>query len=83
MMGIYHACDTIEAETIKFVFIHPKSQIAQKESEHLVVGVVEESTVPQLVPTFGTFMEIEVICAIKLVKAIKDILRCVAVDDVQ
>ena len=43
MMEIHHACYTIETESIKLIFLNPKSQVRKQKSENLVVTVVEEN----------------------------------------
>src|ERR1700734_527615 len=83
MMSIYHASNTVKTESVKLIFIHPEPQITQKKSQNLVICIVEESAIPQLVSAFATFVEIQMICAVKLVQAIENILRCMAVNDIE
>ena len=83
VMCIEHACYTIEAESVELIFIHPETQVAEKEAEHFMVPVVKKPTVPQLMAALASLMEVLVIRAIKLVQAIEDILGSMAMDHVK
>lgn len=83
VMGIQHAGYAIEPETIEIILIHPESKIRQQEPQHLMVTVVEKPAVPQLVPSFCAFVEIQIISAVKVVEPIGSILRCMTMDHVQ
>jgi hypothetical protein len=83
VMCVNHARDTIEAETIKLVLFHPESQIAKQETEDFVVTIVEQPAVPQLVPSLRTLVEVLVIATIEQVEAVQNVLRGVAVNDIQ
>lgn len=82
-MKVKHASNTVEPESIKVVLVHPESQVAQEESEHLMVAIVEQSAVPELVLSFGTRVEVLVVCAIKLVQAVQDVLGSVTVNNIE
>lgn len=45
-MGVQHTGDSIESETIKTVLLHPEAQVAEKEAQHFMVAIVEQSAVP-------------------------------------
>src|ERR1700712_1821945 len=61
MMGVHHAGDTIETESVKVVLVHPEAKITEKEAENLVMSIVEQPAVPKLVLSFGTRMEVLVV----------------------
>jgi hypothetical protein len=46
VVGVQHTRNTIEAETIELVLLHPEAQIAKKEAQDLVATVVEQPAVP-------------------------------------
>lgn len=48
-----------------------------------MVTVVEQPTIPQLMTTAATFMEVLVICSIKFVQSVQHVLGGVTVDDVK
>lgn len=48
-----------------------------------MIAIVEQSAVPQIVAAFGTFMEIEMVAAIKHVQAVEHVFRSVTVDHVE
>jgi hypothetical protein len=48
-----------------------------------VVAIVEKAGVPQLVTPSSTFMEVEMIGAVKLVYAVRDVLASMRVDNVK
>lgn len=48
-----------------------------------MVAIVEKAGVPQLVTPSSTFMEVEMIGAVKLVYAIRDVLASMRVDNVK
>src|SRR5690242_28446 len=83
VVGVDHACNTVEAEAIELVLVHPEPQVAEQETEDLVVTVVEQSAVPQLVSSLGALVEVLVVAAVEHVQSIQDVLGGVAVDDVQ
>lgn len=41
VVGVNHARDAVEAETIELILFHPKSEITQQKPENLMVPVVE------------------------------------------
>lgn len=83
MVDIEHARDAVETESVKLVLVHPKAQVAQQESHNFMVPVVEQSAVPQFMPAFTTTVEILVVSAVKLVQAIEDVLRRMAMDNIE
>lgn len=83
MVGIQHASDSVESEAIELVLIHPEAKIAQQEAQYFMVAVVEETAVPELMTTLCTFMEVEVIAAIKHVQSVQHILGSVTVHDIE
>lgn len=48
-----------------------------------MVAIVEKAGVPQLVTPSSTFMEVEMIGAVKLVYAVRDVLASMRVDNVK
>ena len=82
-MGVQHAGDSIEAETVKLVLVHPEAQVAQEKAEDLVTAVVEESAVPELVSALYALVKVLVIAAVELVQTVKHVLGRVTVDDIQ
>ena len=82
-MGIHHTGDTVEAEAVELELLQPIPHIAHQEAKDLMVSIVEQTTVPKLVSTFATFMEIKMIRASELVDSIEDVLACVRVHNVQ
>lgn len=46
MVKIEHAGDSIKAEAVELVFVHPEPQVAEQESEYLVAAIVEQPAVP-------------------------------------
>ena len=83
MVTVEHAGDTVEAEAIKLVLLHPESKVTQEEAQHFMAAIVEQPTVPQLMATLDTLMEIEVVGPIEHVNSIQHVLRSMAVHDVQ
>lgn len=61
MMGIHHARHAVEAEAVKLILLYPKPEIAEQETENLVVAVVEEAAIPELVASFAALVEILVV----------------------
>jgi hypothetical protein len=57
-MSVQHARDTVEAETVELVLLHPESQIAEEEAQDFVAAVVEQPAVPQLVPSPCTLVKV-------------------------
>lgn len=74
MVLVEHAGNAIKAEAIKVILVHPESEIAQQESHHLVMAVVEESAIPKIVGTLASTVEVLVVGSIKFIKSIKYIL---------
>lgn len=83
MVLVHHTCDTIEPEAIELEFVQPEAKVAEQESEDLVVGIVEETTVPKVMTALATLMEVEVISAVELVQTIQDVLAGMGMDDVK
>ena len=48
-----------------------------------MVSVIEETTVPKLVPTSGSFVEVMVVTSIEMVQAIKDVFAGMRMNDIE
>jgi hypothetical protein len=83
MMLVHHTGHTIKPKPVKHVLVHVKPQVGQEEPQNLVVAIVEQSTVPKLVSTPGSFVEVTVIGSVKVVQSILRVLGSVGVDDVE
>lgn len=66
-MRVHHARHTVEPEAVKHVDVHVETQIGQKETKHLVMTIIEETRVPELMPTTGSFVKVLVVRSIKVV----------------
>jgi hypothetical protein len=58
VVGVQHARDSIEAETVEHVLIHPETQIAKEEAQNFVGAIVEQPAVPQLVSSLCALVEV-------------------------
>lgn len=74
MVHVHHTRHTIEPETVEFIFLHIKSQIAEEEAQNLVASIVEESAVPELMSSFAAFVEVQMISSVKQVQTIEHVL---------
>ena len=83
MVLVHHAGDAVEAEAIELEFLHPVAEVAQQEPEDFVIPVVEEPAVPEVVASFASLMEVEVVSPVKFVQTIKNVLAGVRVDDIK
>ena len=83
MVRIEHTGHTVEAVSIEFILFHPEAQITQKETQHLVASIIEQTAVPELMTALRTAMEVEVICSIKLIESINDVLGRMAVNHIE
>ena len=83
MMLVHHTCDAIKPETVKLVFVHPETKIAQQEAQDFVMAIVEKAAVPEVVASLAAFVEVEMVSAVKLVDTVENILACVRVDNVK
>lgn len=46
VVSIHHAGDTIEAEAVELIFLHPETEVAQQETQDFMTTVVEKTAVP-------------------------------------
>ena len=46
MIVVQHGGDTVEAEAVEMVFLHPEFQVAQQEMQHLGLIVIEAFGAP-------------------------------------
>ena len=83
MVVVHHAGHAVEPEAVELVLLHPVTKVAQQESKNLVMPVVEESTIPGLVPSTTTFMKVQVVRAIEEVEPIEHVLAGVGVHNVE
>jgi hypothetical protein len=83
MMGVHHAGNSIEAEAVKLVLLHPKPQVTHQKAQDFMMAIVKQATVPELVAAFGSLMEILVVASIELVNTIEDVLACMRVNHIQ
>jgi hypothetical protein len=83
MVLVHHTRNTIESEAVELEFIHPEAEVAEQESENLMVGIVEEATIPQVMAALATLMEVEVISAVEFIQTIQDVLAGMGMDDIK
>ena len=83
VVKVHHACHAVEPETVEFELFHIEPQIAEEEAKDLVVSVVEQSAVPKLVVPSRSTVEVEVISSVEHIKAVKDVLASVRVNDIE
>jgi len=67
VVSIHHARDPVKSEAIKHEYIHVISQVGQEESQDFVASVVEQSGVPEFMPTACSLVEVLMVRAIKLI----------------
>ena len=80
---VHHAGYAVEPETVKLVLFHPEAQVTHEETEDLMMSIVEQTTVPEIVPAAGTLVEVEVVGAIEQVKAVQNVLARVRVYNIE
>lgn len=83
VVHVKHTSDTVETETIKLILVHPEAQVTQEEPQHFMMPIVEQTTIPKLMATLSTLVEIEMIGSIEHVQAIEHVLRCMTVHHIQ
>jgi hypothetical protein len=83
MVKVQHTRHTIKPEAIKLIFVHPKAEVTQKEAHNLVMAVVEQPAVPLVMASLASRVEVLMVCTIKLVQAVQNILGGVAVNNVE
>lgn len=83
MMEVHHAGHTVESEAIELVRLHVEAEVTEEEAQDLVVSIVEQSAIPELVTALATFVEVEVVCTVKIIDTIEDVLACMRMDHVQ
>lgn len=82
MVGVQHASDTVKAEAVELVLVHPETQVAQQEAKNFMTTIIEQSAVPKLVSPSGALVEILRIATVELIQTIQHVLRGMAVNDV-
>jgi hypothetical protein len=45
MMIVHHTSHSVEAETVKLIFLDPEPEIREQEAENLMVPIVEQPTI--------------------------------------
>ena len=83
MVFVHHACDAVKSKTIELVFLHPETQIAKEESKHFMISIVEQATIPKIMPSLSSFVEIQMISPIEFVKSVKNILAGMRMNDIK
>ena len=77
MMLVHHTGNAIESEPIDLILLHVEPQIGKQETQDLVRPIIEQPAVPEFVTPTVSFVEIEMVAAIKAIQTIKDILASV------
>jgi hypothetical protein len=83
MVDVEHTGNSVKPESIKLVLLHPETKVAQEEPQHFMVSIVEQTTIPLVVSTLTTLVEVKVISAIELIDTIRNILRSMAVHNIK
>ena len=74
---IQHGCDSVEAEPVEVVFLHPESEIAQKEVKDFGLVVVEELGAPRRVVAFRPLVEELILSPVKHIESFESVAYCV------
>lgn len=82
-MQVQHACHAIEPEAVNLVLVHPESEVAEEKAHDFVMAVVEQPTVPLLVASPATRVEVLVISPIELIQPVENVLGGVTVHNIQ
>lgn len=80
---VQHGGYSVETVSIEVVLVVPPTQVGQQESEHLVLHIVEQATVPKGVLATGSVMKEAAVGAIELVQTVLDVLGGVRVDHIE
>ena len=83
MVLVHHTRHTVKPESVELKFLHPVTKVAQQKPEDLVRAIVEQPAIPQVMTTFATFMEIEVVGTVELVQTVQDVLARMGVHDIE
>lgn len=73
-MSVQHTGDSVEAEAIELVFVHPEAKVAQQKTHHFMVTIVEKTTVPLVMISFAAAVEVLMISSVKIVETIQNVL---------
>ena len=75
MAAIEHRGDTIEAETVELVLLHPETAVGEQEAYHIILGIVKAERIPCRMLATVTGIEILVGITGKIAKPLKLILH--------
>ena len=70
VIPVNHTRHTVETETVKMIFLKPVLAVAQEEAHDLVLAVIEAAGAPGRVMPLRTFVEIQILAAVKQAKAL-------------
>lgn len=79
---VHHACHSIKTESVNLVLFNEPRKVAQQESYHFILTHIEDHRVPGAVVPLGPSMRVTVVCAIKSIYPVRDIIRGMGVDNI-
>ena len=65
MVPVEHTGDTVEAETVQMVFLHPELAVGEEEILGLVLSVIETSRAPGRMSALRAPVEVEVLLSVE------------------
>lgn len=80
---VHHTGNTVESEPVELELLHPVAKITEQEPDNFVRPVVEEATVPEIVPALSSFVEVKVVGPIELVETVQDVLARMRVHNIE
>jgi len=83
VVQVHHAGDAVESQPVKPELRQPVAQVAEQETEHLRLAVVEQQRVPRRVFASRAGMEVLMIRSVEPVQSLVDVLDGMAVHDVE
>ena len=82
VVPIEHTGDSIEAETVQMVLLHPELAVGEEEMLGLALSVVETAAVPSRMMALIALIEVEVLASVEIAQALGLVLHHMRVDKV-
>lgn len=74
VMVVHHTSNCIKSKSINLKFLYVVSKIAEKKSDYFVFTIVKYHTIPSTMIAFWARVWVAVICAVKSINSIEDII---------
>ena len=80
---VHHTGHAVKSEAVEMVHFHPEAEVAEQETHDFVVPIIKQTTVPEVVLSLASRVEVQVVGTVKAIQAIQHVLASMGVHNIK